>query len=92
MAEMNMPQKGGQRKIRSTRIDLTPMVDLGFLLITFFMFTTTLANPKVMRINMPSDDKPDTPTVFAEESTITLIPISGHNVVYYKGISTVRQG
>ena len=86
MADMNVPQKGCKRKIQSTRIDLTPMVDLGFLLITFFMFTTTLANHKVMRINMPSDDKTDKPIVFAEESTITLIPIGGHNVVYYEWI------
>jgi biopolymer transport protein ExbD len=63
MAEMNVPEgkgkkKGGQRsKKQSTRVDLTAMVDLGFLLITFFMLATTFNKPKTMEINMPDKDK-----------------------------------
>jgi biopolymer transport protein ExbD len=53
MAEMNLPEKGGRRRVQPPRIDLTPMVDLGFLLITFFMFTTTLAQNKTLELNMP---------------------------------------
>ena len=84
-----MPQKTGRRKLQTPRIDLTPMVDLGFLLITFFMITTTMAKPRVMDINMPyktSENK----TVFVEEATITLIPIGGHRIAYYNGILKIK--
>ncbi len=84
MADMNLPQNNGKRKVQPPRIDLTPMVDLGFLLITFFIFTTTMAQPKTMEVNMPF--KPaGANTSFAEECTITLIPTKEHAMIYYHG-------
>lgn len=94
MAEPITSPASGARKGRkklSTRVDLTPMVDLGFLLITFFMYTTTLAQPKAMEIDMPdSKDYAPDPTKYVAESTVTVIPTHSHKVIYYNG--TLKDG
>ena len=75
----------------STRIDLTPMVDLGFLLITFFMFTTTLAKPKTMEINMPYKDpnmKQEDQNKIKESVALTILLSKNHKIYYYEGMAT----
>lgn len=79
---------GSKSKKLSTRVDLTPMVDLGFLLITFFMFTTTMAQPKTMEINMPfKDEQLDKETTKVKSSAaMTLLLSKNHRIYYYEGI------
>jgi biopolymer transport protein ExbD len=98
MAELDTSSSGGHKKgpgvkkgkKLSTRIDLTPMVDLGFLLITFFMFTTTLAKPKTMEINMPYKDpnvKEIDPPKIKASTALTVLLSKNHRVYYYEGLA-----
>lgn len=98
MAEMDTSSGGGHKKgpgvkkskKMSTRVDLTPMVDLGFLLITFFIFTTTMAKPKTMEINMPNKEKIDEKdqTKVKESTAMTVLLSKNHRVYYYEGLAT----
>ncbi|MBL0337434.1 MAG: biopolymer transporter ExbD [Chitinophagaceae bacterium] len=67
----------------STKVDMTPMVDLGFLLITFFIFTATVTTPKAMDLNMPADVP--LPMPVAKTGVLTIIPGDGNHVFYYEG-------
>ena len=55
MADIQVKEKSGRRKVQSPKVDLTPMVDLGFILITFFIYTTTMAKPKSLVLDKPYD-------------------------------------
>jgi biopolymer transport protein ExbD len=89
MAELNSStgknegKKGRQPK--NIRVDLTAMVDLAFLLVTFFMLTTTLSKPKAMPLAMP-DDGDETGQV-SDKRTITLCLGSNNKVMWYQGLT-----
>lgn len=67
----------------STRVDMTPMVDLGFLLITFFVFTATMQTPTTMDLNMPKDTQKTEEQNQAKESGALTILLGKDNQVYY---------
>jgi biopolymer transport protein ExbD len=83
-------KKGGKirSKKSSTRIDMTPMVDLAFLLLTFFILTTTLSKPQTMEINMPEKPKPDDkPPEVNEKKVLTVVLGANDKVYWYVGIT-----
>jgi len=77
----------------STRVDMTPMVDLGFLLITFFVFTATMSSPTTLDLNMPKDIKDKKDQTEAKESGVLTIMLGkGDQVYYYEGKLEVGAG
>ena len=76
------PKRGFVKK--ATRVDLTPMVDLGFLLITFFVFTSTMARPTVMKIDMPNDQSTVTDPI-CNSCVLTAILCNNDLIRYYEG-------
>lgn len=93
MAEMDTSGGGHKKgpgvkkgKKMSTRVDLTPMVDLGFLLITFFIFTTTMSQATAMKLNLPADTKDETKqNKLNENSALTILLGKDDHVFYYEG-------
>jgi biopolymer transport protein ExbD len=70
----------------STRVDMTPMVDLGFLLITFFIFTATMSSPTTMDLNMPKEsDKKEDETKVKQSGALTIMLGKDDQIYYYEG-------
>lgn len=72
-------------KKSSTRIDMTPMVDLGFLLLTFFVLTATFSKPTTMEITMPIKTD-DTTEKVKVKKVITLLLADNDRMFYYEGV------
>ncbi|WP_018675165.1 biopolymer transporter ExbD [Riemerella columbina] len=93
MAEVQVQDKGDKggkvrSKKQSTRVDMTPMVDLGFLLITFFMFTTTFSKPNVMDLGLPAKPKDENvkppKTEIDLSNSISLIVGKDNRIFYHQ--------
>lgn len=90
MAEINTGGGGGNKKggkVRSkkasTKIDMTPMVDLAFLLLTFFMLATTFNKPQVMEINMPEKPKEEDKIPEVNEKKVLNLALGENDKIYY---------
>lgn len=91
MAEVNTGDGGGhgkhdkkRAKKSSTKIDMTPMVDLAFLLLTFFILTSTFSKPKAMEINFPADPKKEEDRQKVKNA-LTFIMSKDNAIYYYNG-------
>lgn len=93
MAELNVndnDSKGGKTRSKKSggRVDLTAMVDLAFLLITFFMLTTSISKPHAMDVAMPDKNKEDMTDQLelADNRTMTVLLGSDNKIEYYMGL------
>lgn len=94
MAELDTSSGGGKggkvrSKKQSTRVDLTAMVDLAFLLITFFMLTTSLSKPQAMDIAKPdkSDKNDENRLALKATKTMTILLGKNNKVAWYMGVA-----
>ncbi|HEX8038608.1 MAG TPA: biopolymer transporter ExbD [Chryseosolibacter sp.] len=95
MAEIQQGGGGGHKKggkvrakKQSTKIDMTPMVDLAFLLLTFFILTTTFNKPKTMEVNMPDKVKDEKEqTKINEKDILNLILGENDKIYWYIGLT-----
>ena len=88
MAEINIPEGNARNRNRAQkahlRVDLTPMVDLAFLLITFFMLTTSLKEQ--MAIAMKEPDRKSLPSSVSECQVLNLLTESLGQIYYWEGL------
>lgn len=87
MAQMPEGQGQTKRKRNTTRLDMTPMVDLGFLLVTFFMLSSNYAKPHAMKLLMPNTQTTQTMPV-SDAGALTFYLAKDAQVYYTLGLST----
>ena len=99
MAEVQQQDSSGggkHKKLRakkvSTHIDMTPMVDLAFLLLTFFILTTTFSKPKTMDITMPIKDKVEDKdrTKVPASQTMSILLTKEDKIIWYMGVDSAE--
>ena len=80
-------EKGGKKRAKkgSTRVDMTPLVDLAFLLLTFFVLTSTFSKPKIMSLVYPAKPKEDIKVEEQKINNAITFLISENKIFYYKG-------
>lgn len=70
----------------NTKVDMTPFVDIAFLLITFFIFTATMSSPTTMDLNMPKDtEKEDEETKVKQSGALNVLLGKDNSLFYYEG-------
>ncbi len=79
--------KGGKKRAKkqSTRVDMTPMVDLAFLLLTFFVLTSTFSKPKSMELSLPAEPPPGSPPPPEVKNGVTFLLTKDDKIFYYAG-------
>jgi biopolymer transport protein ExbD len=79
--------KGGKKRAKkqSTRVDMTPMVDLAFLLLTFFVLTSTFSKPKSMELSLPAEPPPGSPPPPELKNGVTFLLTKDDKIFYYVG-------
>jgi biopolymer transport protein ExbD len=82
VAESKSHGKGKKKKGRrlGIRIDMTPLVDVAFLLLTFFMYTTSMSRPQTMEINLPPDKNVH---VEVAETKLMTLRVNDKGVIYW---------
>ena len=79
--------KGKGKKVRSkkfsTSIDMTPMVDLAFLLLTFFMLATTFNKPQTMELTVPERPRQEEDQPLVNEKRVLSLVLGEQNKIYW---------
>lgn len=80
------PQESGKKtntRNKPIHVDMTPMVDLGFLLITFFMLATSFLKPNIMDLGLPAKGN-ETTSEIDFRNQLTFIIGNNDRVFYYQ--------